>query len=109
MVGIATATSISWIGFCLTLFFEIKHKYGFYPIKRALIKIGLVALLPVALTYAIAQTFGQTILAMVVAGFLFVIIYGGLLILTRAFDEKDWSIVRSIKSKIISKTSSFSA
>lgn len=109
MVGIATATSISWIGFCLTLFFEIKHKYGFYPIKRALIKIGLVALLPVALTYAIAQTFGQTILAMVVAGFLFVIIYGGLLILTKAFDEKDWSIVRSIKSKIISKTSYFSS
>ncbi len=100
MVGIASATTLSWIGFCLVLFFEIKKKYGFYPLKRSIIKITLVGIAPFLLTLGIATIGGQTLGTLIAGGIIFGSIYSVLLLATKSFDENDWEIIKDIRTKV---------
>lgn len=101
MSGVAIATSLCWIGFYGTLFFQIKRNYGFYPIKAATYKMTLASIFLIGLLYVSAQQIEVTLVSMVGSMILFCIGYLGLLFVTRSLDEHDWFIVKSAQSKIL--------
>lgn len=100
MTGVAIATTISWIGFWITLILEIKKSYGFYPIKRTLIKITFVAIPSAAIMIFLATLQGQTLTVLLTSGLSAGIVYIGLLFLTKTLDEHDWGIIQDIRVKL---------
>ena len=101
MVGVAIGTAVSWIGFYLTLFLQIKKKCGFYPVKRNILRVTGVAIVPIVLLYVMAISFGQSRSGMIISAAVFGVLYGSLLIATKSLDERDWAVVRDIKTKVM--------
>lgn len=101
MIGVATATSLSWIGFYLALFVETKKTYGFYPIKRNVIRVTLAALAPLTFLYLFSHWFGQSRKMLIIGSVSAGVMYLVLLIITKSLDERDLSIVQDVKSKVI--------
>ena len=100
MTGVAIGTAVSWVGFYFTLFFQIKKKYGFYPMKRNVARVTCVAIVPLMTLYVMALFFGQSRSGMLISAGVFGIVYVALLIATKSLDERDWAVVRDIKDKV---------
>lgn len=101
MAGIALGTALSWIGFYLVLFFQIKKNYGFYPVKRNLLRVSAAAVIPLISMYLMALVYGQSRGGMIWSAIVFAFLYGGLLLLTKSLDERDWEVLLAIKTKAI--------
>jgi len=99
--GAAMATSITWILFMFVVLLQIKKSYGFFPIKRDILKITAIAGILVIIAYIVQDYFVATLPVIILFGLIFLIIYILVLFLTKSFDKEDLSILRSIKDKIL--------
>jgi O-antigen/teichoic acid export membrane protein len=98
--GAAITTSFSFLlsGIIVTL--QTRKYLGIIPIRREVIKIFLVVILPTGIIL-IARSFLEiNLITVILLGTLFAILYASLLILTKCLDTNDWLIINSILAKI---------
>jgi O-antigen/teichoic acid export membrane protein len=98
--GAAFSTMISYIFWGILIFFTGKHYTSIVPLKKKMIRIFLVALIPAALVFFIRKLIEITPFIAISLGIFFVLSYFALIIITKCFDENDLMIIRAIKDKI---------
>ncbi|MFA5992293.1 MAG: flippase [Candidatus Pacearchaeota archaeon] len=103
--GAALATLISVIVLNLLFVFEAKHYLKVIPLRRKMVNIFLLSIIPTALLLYFRTKFEMTLPLLVVLSGLFVIVYLALIVVSRSFDKNDWMIIKAIflKAKSISQ------
>jgi O-antigen/teichoic acid export membrane protein len=100
LVGASLATMISVVIFNLLFFIQVKKHLSFTPLRRKMITISLVSLIPTFLLFYLRETIPLTPLSIVLVSALYFLIYGILIIISHALDDKDWMIIKSIFRKV---------
>lgn len=99
ITGAAIATMISLISLSLIFAFQSWKILGIVPLRRKMINITLVALIPTGLLLLIKQFIEINLFALIVLGILFISIYVLLIMLTGCLDKNDKLILDLIKRK----------
>lgn len=102
--GAAFSTMLSYILWSVLSFFIAKHHTSIVPLKRKMIKITFVALIPILILFFIKRFFEINFLTMIILGLLFILSYFFLILVTKCFDENDLIVLRAIKKKILFKS-----
>ena len=103
--GAAISNMISTSLLGLLLFFESYYYTSILPLKRSIIKIAVVSILPIGIMLVITKTFTPTIIGAIVLGLFFVLFYILLIFITHCLDKNDFLIINGIKSKLFSSMS----
>ena len=102
LIGAAIATSLVWIVMSLTLLLEVKIAVNFIPLRKKMIKIIFVSLIPTLFLLAIRPFISINFLSLLIFGIFFFLIYFLTIFLTGCFDRNDIFILKSFKDKISS-------
>jgi len=105
--GAATATTIVWILFSITLLIQVRNRFKFTPFKPALIKITLITLLPVIVLSIVKEFIVINFLTLIITGIIFGLIYIFLIIITGCLDKNDLMIVNAVRSKLATQVLKF--
>jgi len=100
--GAAISTSIVWVILSLALLFEANYYTKIIPLKRKLIKIFLISLLPLFLLLLIKQFIIINLVSLILLGLLFILSYLALIFITGCLDKNDLMILRSLKRRVLS-------
>jgi O-antigen/teichoic acid export membrane protein len=100
LLGAALATLVSLILFNLLFVIETKKYLSFIPLRRKMVTIGLISLVPLAVLLYLRDRVEISIISIVLLSGIFFIIYFGLIIALRAFDKNDLMIVNAVFRKI---------
>ena len=98
--GAALATMISYIVWGLLSFFQSNHYVSIIPIKRKMLKILLISIIPTILLFIIKQFIQLNKITLILQGCLFFLVYFLLIIITGCLDKNDWMIIETVKDKI---------
>jgi O-antigen/teichoic acid export membrane protein len=98
--GAAIATTIAWILFTIIPFVQVKTKLHFFALRKVIIKITLIMLLPLLILLLISKIIIPTMSNLILTGLIFLLSYFALLITTRCLDKNDLMVIKSITSKI---------
>lgn len=101
--GAAIATMVSFICLGLIFGFQSWKHLRIIPLRRKMLKISIVALIPTALIFLIRELAGINIATLLISGILFFGVYVALLFLTGCLDENDVLIVKMIKKRFFKK------
>jgi len=104
MVGAAISTTFSWILLSFILMFEVKKYTKIIILRRKMLIIILISLIPFFILFYLIDLFKINIITMILIVIVFLIIYIILMILTKSFDRNDILILKSIKNKIINQS-----
>lgn len=96
--GAAIATTSVLIIWTLALFIEVKHYVHFVPLRKKMIRIFLVSLIPTAILLIIKQLVPINALSLILLGIFFILFYFLLVSLT-SLDKNDFFIIKMIKGK----------
>lgn len=100
LVGASIATMVSYIIWSiLTMLLAMKYA-GIIPLRKKILTITLVTLIPTVLIFFTKNIFPKNILYLILQGILFIFIYLVLIIITGCLDKNDVMIIRSIKEKL---------
>ncbi len=102
--GAAISTTISWIILSMILIFQIKRHLLFIPIKKDMIKIFFISLLPTLLLVLIKDYMKSDYYKIILAGIIFLAFYTILIIYSKCLDKNDLMIVNALKNKIFRDT-----
>ena len=97
--GAAIATTTSTILFNIILLFQARHYTSIIPVKRKMLKIFLVTLIPVFSLLLFKHLFPVNTLILFLIGTFFILFYLVLIIFTKCLDNNDFMILRLIKQK----------
>ncbi|MBU4116901.1 MAG: hypothetical protein KKG94_04070, partial [Nanoarchaeota archaeon] len=86
----------------LALLFEANYYTKIIPLKRKLIKIFLISLLPLFLLLLIKQFIIINLVSLILLGLLFILSYLALIFITGCLDKNDLMILRSLKRRVLS-------
>jgi O-antigen/teichoic acid export membrane protein len=101
ITGASFATMTSLIFLNLLFFIQAKKYLDIIPIRRAMIKITIVSIIPAIVIFIARNFISQINIFWLITLFLaFSIMYIGLLFITRCFDDYDKMIIAHLKSKI---------
>lgn len=100
--GAAIATMISMLTLNALFLIQAKKYTTIIPLKRKMIKIAIMALIPTAILIYLRTLFSFTLIKVIVIGFLFFIFYFLLIFLTKCLDRNDIMILEAIKKKLFS-------
>ena len=98
--GAALATLISVIVLNLLFVFEAKHYLNVIPLRRKMINIFLLSIIPTAILLYTRTKFEMTTPLLFIFSGLFVIIYLALIMVSKSFDKNDLMIIKAIFSKV---------
>lgn len=98
--GVAFGTAVTWILFTITLFRQVKKEYGFYPLRRAIIKVAFSGLTAGSLLWLVGKLVAPSISFMIISALSFGIVYILMIFLTKSLDFRDLEIIRKLKNKI---------
>lgn len=94
--GAALATFISMIILSLLVIIENYHFNSILPFRRKMISIFFISLIPSGILYWISRFININLIWLIIFGISFLIIYFGLIILTKSFDKNDLMILRKV-------------
>lgn len=94
----STAVSLSLLGIILTL--EVRHFLSIILIKRKILRVLLVSLIPTLILTYFKSFFPKSLVSLILQGVFFILIYLLLILLTGCLDENDFMILNLIKGKI---------
>lgn len=100
ITGAAIATMSSFIFLGLIFTFQSWKVLGIVPLRRKMINITIVALIPTGLLILIKQLIAINLFTLIVLGILFISLYVLLILLTGCLDKNDKLILELIKNKI---------
>jgi len=81
--------------------FQTKKYLSFIPLRRKMITIFIISIIPTAILLYLKNILPLTISSIIILSALFVLIYGTLLIISKSLDENDWMIIRAVWRKIV--------
>jgi O-antigen/teichoic acid export membrane protein len=99
--GAALATFVSAAFLAIIQFWQAKRYTGIIPLRRKMLAIFLVSLVSLYLLVYVKDLLTLTIFNVAILCVGFLILYFGLVLLTRGFDGNDYMIIKSIKNKVI--------
>jgi len=102
ITGAALATSIVWVALIIILFIEVKLTLSLIPLRRKLIRVALISIIPLAILMIIRSFIKITLLSSFLSGVLIILIYFILIFITGCLDKNDWMIIKSFKNKLSS-------
>jgi O-antigen/teichoic acid export membrane protein len=100
--GAALATTICSIGLVGSLFFIVKNLTGIIFLRRKMINIALVSIIPIILLIFIKSYLEINKFTIILLTILFFIFYGLLIYLTKCLDKNDLFILDKLKNKFFS-------
>jgi len=101
VTGAAMATALSIIFLNSLFFIQAKIYLKITPLRRKMITIFLLGLIPAIALFYIRNIFpSQNIFFVALLGLGFLVIYAGLILLSRSLDDNDWGIIKAIWRKI---------
>lgn len=98
--GAAFSTMLTNILLTGILFVQSKHYLGIIPLRRRIIKIALISLIPMFLLIWAKQFVSTGLVSMLGIVIVFGFAYVAALFLSGSFDENDLLVIRSAKNKI---------
>ena len=98
--GAAISTSIVWILFSMAYLIQAKHYAKIIPLKKEMIKIFLVSLIPLFLLITIKQFIEINMISLILLGLLFILSYLALIFTTKCLDKNDFMILKSLRGKM---------
>jgi O-antigen/teichoic acid export membrane protein len=101
ITGAALATMISLVFLNLLFLLQAKFYVGVVPLKKNMLKIFIIALIPTTLLFVLKDFAYINIIYLILLGILFGLLYLFLIVVTGCLDENDFMILRSIKRKVI--------
>jgi O-antigen/teichoic acid export membrane protein len=99
--GAAIATTTSNLILATAFFFQAKHYTSIIPLKKNMLKIFLVSLIPFILVFFMKKFIFINFFSFILLATFFSLSYFLLLFITKCLDEKDFMILKTIKEKII--------
>ena len=100
IIGAAIATTISTIFLNLLFLFQVKHYLSIIPIRRKILRILIVSVIPIGILLYLKQFIQINILSLVLLGSFFIILYLFLIFITGCLDKNDFMILKTFKKKI---------
>lgn len=101
--GAAVATMISLTFLNLLFIFQTKHLFSVIPLRRKMLRIVLVTIIPVLLLILIREHFrALNLFSLVLLVLFFFLAYTILILLTSCLDKNDIMIFKFIKNKLLS-------
>ena len=98
--GAAIATSVSWTVMSLMLLIEAKKFTSIVPLKRKMLRVLLVSILPLILLLIIKYNLPLTNFSFILICIFFFLVYALLVLISGCLDRNDFAVVSSIKRKI---------
>jgi O-antigen/teichoic acid export membrane protein len=102
IIGAAIATSIVWIGLSLALLIEVKKSVNFLPLRKKMIRVIIVSLIPLAILLIVRSFIVINFISLVILGIFFFLVYFFTIFITGCFDKNDIFILKAFKDKIFS-------
>ncbi|MDP2673191.1 MAG: flippase [Nanoarchaeota archaeon] len=100
ITGAAIATMVSYVSLGSLLAFQSWKYLGIVPLRRKMINITIVALIPTGFLLLIKQIIEINLFTLIVLGILFISLYVLLILLTGCLDKNDKLILNLIKEKL---------
>ncbi len=101
LVGASIATMSTYIIWSLLTMMAAKKYTGVIPIRKKMIIIGLISIIPALITYFTKDLFPKSIEHLILQGILFGSVYLLLIVFTGCLDKNDLMIIRTLKDKIM--------
>ena len=98
--GAAASTTFVNIGMALVLFIEVKSSVKIVPLRRKMLRILLISIIPTGILLILKSFISINIFSLVLLGAFFFLLYFALIFLTRSFDRNDLEIFRAFWKKI---------
>ncbi|MAH49342.1 hypothetical protein CMI37_26180 [Candidatus Pacearchaeota archaeon] len=102
--GAAIATMISTLVLNLLFVIQAKHYMSIIPLRRKMVKILFISLIPLSFLLLVRKFIEIKILSAIIITIIFFLIYFALLLFFKAFDKNDLMILSGIKTKLKSIT-----
>lgn len=100
ITGAAFSTMISYIFWSFLTLIQTRKHTLIIPLKRKMLSIFLVSLIPLLFLFVFKQIMPITKLTLILQGIFFLLLYFLLIFLTGCFDKNDLMILQAIKKKI---------
>ncbi|MBI2449855.1 flippase [Candidatus Pacearchaeota archaeon] len=97
--GAALATAISMIFLYLLFLFQAKHYLSILPIRRKMVNILLISIIPTVILVYLRNFVRTNIISILILSSLFLLVYALLIIITKSLDKNDLMIIGSVISK----------
>lgn len=98
--GAAIATTVTSLAFTSFLYLKVRKLYGFSPVRKGLVKITLIMIIPSLFLFAISSHISKTLINLAIACGIFGIVYLILILLSRSLDRNDLEVIHSITRKL---------
>jgi stage V sporulation protein B len=98
--GAAISTTIVWVLLSFSWFFQSRYFTKIIPLRRKMVKIFFVSLVPLFLLIFLKQIVEINLLSMALLGSLFILTYVLLIFITGCLDRNDTMILKSLKEKL---------
>ncbi len=105
LLGAAYSTTASWIILNSVLLIEVNHYLSIIPLRKRMVRIGLVSIIPIALLVFLKDIVPQSLISLVLVSVLFFLFHLLLVFVSGGLDKNDLIIVLSIKSKFFKESS----
>ncbi len=101
ITGAAFATMLTYIIWSILTIIQTKYYLSIIPLKRKMIYILLISIIPTILLFFVRSFIKINILTLALQTIFFFLIYFLLIVLIKGFDENDLLIINSIKKKLL--------
>ena len=98
--GAAASTTLVNIGLAFVLFIEVKSYVSIVPLRRKMLRILLISIIPTALLLILRKFISINFLSLTLLGIFFILLYFVLIFLTKAFDKNDLMVMKAFWKKI---------
>ncbi len=97
--GAAIATSIVSVIMFIMLFFETKYYVSIIPLRRKMLRILLVSIIPLIMVLLIKSSININMFSLIIIGAFYFLSYLALIFLTKCLDDNDIKIILEIIKK----------
>ncbi|MEK6928700.1 MAG: flippase [Nanoarchaeota archaeon] len=104
IAGAAFSTMIVSIGLCAVYFLQLKKYIKFFPLRRKMINIFIIAFISLIFLILEKSLIKLNLINLLILGFSFLVFYILLAFKTKCFDEYDIEVIRLIKKQALSRT-----
>ncbi len=97
LYGAAASTTFNLIIMNIILFIEVRHYVGIIPLRRKMLRVAVISLVPLILLLFVKKIILINIVSLVLTAIFFGLFYIALIVLTGCLDRHDWDILSSLQ------------
>ncbi|MBS3095034.1 flippase [Candidatus Pacearchaeota archaeon] len=101
--GAAMSTTIVLVASAIVFVWQAKHYTSIIPLKRKMIRIFFVSIIPLLLLFSIKKIVPINYVSFFLLGFFFILSYLILIFMTGCLDKNDFMILKSLRKRVSEK------